>query len=130
MESSECILVAEDNRVLRYVAAHLLSSHGYCVIEARDGLEALERDAEYDGVIHLLVTNAEMPEMDGHELAFKMKKKRPNLKVLIISGSHEKDLPPEARGHDFGLIKPVDMKLILEKVQYLLQGSHTKPTHL
>src|SRR5438105_4889241 len=41
--------------------------------------------------------------------------KRPNLKVLIISGSHEKDLPPEARGHDFGLIKPVDMKLILEK---------------
>ena len=68
--SDYCILLAEDNAILRYVASKTLSERGYCIIEAGNGREALQREGEYDGRIHVLITNVDMPGMRGHELAF------------------------------------------------------------
>jgi len=72
-----CILIAEDNEVLRYVTSKALSGQGYCVIEASDGKEAMEREAEYDGKIHVPVTNVDMPGIKGHDLARQMKPNAP-----------------------------------------------------
>ena len=118
--SDYCILVAEDNDILRYVTSKTLSEHGYGVLEAVDGCQAMEREAEYDGLIHVLITNVDMPGIGGHELAFQMKAKRPDIKVLIISGDGESDFPPEARSHDFALLKPVDSTALLSTVATLL----------
>jgi len=116
-----CILVAEDDSILRYTTARALSKHGYCVIEARDGKEASQRAAEYDGTIHVLVTNVEMPEKNGHELARELKGKRPDLQILIVSGSDEPEFRPEARHFADALMKPVSTEVLLAKVHELLQ---------
>jgi CheY-like chemotaxis protein len=120
--SDYCILVAEDNEILRYVMFKTLSEHGYCVLEAVGGDEAMQRQAEYDGRIHVLVTNVDMPGMRGHELAFQMKVKRPDIKVLIVSGEGESDFPPEAHGHDLALLKPVTSTDLLSTVAGLLKA--------
>jgi DNA-binding response OmpR family regulator len=116
-----CILVAEDDSILRYATTRALSRQGYCVIEARDGKEALQRADEYDGTIHVLVTNVEMPEKNGHELARELKEKRPDLQILIVSGSDEPDFRPEARQFADALMKPVTSEVLLAKVHELLQ---------
>lgn len=115
-----CILIAEDNAVLRYVTTRVLTERGYCVIQAKDGKEALERADEYDGAIHVLVTNVEMPEKNGHELTRELKEKRPDLQVLIVSGHDEAEFPPETRHVADALIKPVTTDVLLAKVQELL----------
>ncbi len=116
-----CILVAEDDALIRYTTARTLSAQGYRVIEAKDGQNAVERAAKYDGAIHVLITNVRMPNMDGHELARRVKAMIPGVKVLIISAHHEKDFPPEAHSHDFALLKPVMAESVLAKVADLLQ---------
>ena len=118
---NHCILVAEDNALLRYSTVRSLSSKGYCVIEAENGREALRLAAEYDGAVHVLVTNVQMPEMDGHKLARELKKSRPHLKVLIVSAMDEKDFPPDAKAHDFALLKPATSDSITTQVERLLR---------
>ena len=118
--SDYCILVAEDNEILRYVTSKTLSEHGYCVLQAAVGREAMRREAEYDARIHVLITNVDMPGMRGHELAFQMRAKRPDMKVLIVSGDGESDFPPEARSHDLGLLRPVASSSLLSTVAGLL----------
>ena len=127
--SDYCILVAEDNEVLRYVTSKTLSEQGYCVLEAADGREAMRREAEYDGRIHVLITNVDMPGIRGHELAFQMKTKRPDIKVLIVSGDGESEFPPDARSsHDLALVKPVDSKALLSTVASLLKDRGDVPS--
>jgi YesN/AraC family two-component response regulator len=70
-------------------------------------------------MIHVLITDVDMPGINGHELAFRMKAKRPDLKVLIVSGDDEGDFPPEAHSHDLALIKPVDSTTIVSTVARL-----------
>jgi two-component system cell cycle sensor histidine kinase/response regulator CckA len=115
-----CILLAEDDSALRYLISRALSQGGYCVIEASDGHRAMAREAEFDGTIHMLVTDVHMPGIDGHELAREMKQRRPDMKVLIVSGEQEADFPPEARSHDFALLKPIEPAAVVEKVTQLL----------
>ena len=119
--SDYCILVAEDDILLRCATTRSLSRMGYCVIEAANGREAMELAARYDGTVHVLVTNVQMPEMDGHELARELKKSRPHLKVLIVSAVHEKDFPPDALAHDFALLKPATPQSVLSEVERLLR---------
>jgi two-component system, cell cycle sensor histidine kinase and response regulator CckA len=128
MDASEyCILVAEDDPFIRSSTALILNDHGYCVIEAVDGRDAMERAAKYDGTIHALVTDVRMPRMDGHELARQLKAMIPAVKVLIISAHSEADFPPEAHSHDFALSKPVTPQMILVKVAELLQKRGDSP---
>ncbi len=120
-----CILVAEDDPMILRTISGVLSQNGYCVLTATDGREAMQREALFDGTIHVLVTNVRMPRMDGHELARTLRQKRPGIKVLIVSGEHERDFPPDARAYDFALLKPVDSEAVLSKVQQLIQERDT-----
>jgi two-component system cell cycle sensor histidine kinase/response regulator CckA len=83
---SKQILLAEDEPVVRNLLQRLLHSWGYRVFSARNGQEAMEIAAEHKGTIDLLVSDVTMPEMDGPELAEKLKAERPRLQVILLSG--------------------------------------------
>jgi two-component system, cell cycle sensor histidine kinase and response regulator CckA len=80
------ILVVDDEGPLRTLARHLLEQHGYRVLEAPDGGEALEVCANRSGPIDLLITDVLMPGMSGQELAETARAMHPHLRVLFISG--------------------------------------------
>lgn len=116
--SDFCIVVAEDDEVLRYCTVRLLQSHGYKIIEARDGMEALELLENCDDAIHLLVTNYDMPRLNGVELARKLRAKHERLMVLLISGSTP-DLDPN---DDIEILpKPYNQAELAAKVRDLLR---------
>ncbi len=82
----ETILLVEDDAGVRRVSVRILKAAGYTVIEARDGVHALEVFAVHKNEIDLMVTDVVMPEMDGRHLAEKVHEQRPELKVLYLSG--------------------------------------------
>lgn len=82
----ETVLLVEDEEPVRKIARLALESHGYHVIEAHLGAEALNAVAEHPTPIQLLVTDVVMPEMSGRELAERLRKRHPGLKVLFVSG--------------------------------------------
>ncbi len=88
---SETILVVEDEEEVRALASEFLSSAGYSVLTARDGVEALEVANRLGSLIQLLLTDVVMPKMRGTELAQKLKGSLPNLKVVYMSGYLERD---------------------------------------
>jgi DNA-binding NarL/FixJ family response regulator len=69
----------------KFVAA-LLTGSGYSLITAIDGADALHKADAFNGAIHLLLAGVELPGMTGPELAIQFKRKRPDTKVLLISG--------------------------------------------
>jgi two-component system cell cycle sensor histidine kinase/response regulator CckA len=91
------ILLVEDEEGLRSLNARGLRSRGYSVIEASNGIEALEALEEKDGAVDLVVSDVVMPEMDGPTLLKTMRGKNPDLKIIFVSGyaedAFEKSLP-------------------------------------
>jgi CheY-like chemotaxis protein len=81
-----CIVVAEDDEMLRYCTVRLLAEHGYKIIEARDGAHALELLEQCDDVVHLLVTNYDMPRLNGVELARRLRRKHERLMGFLYRG--------------------------------------------
>jgi two-component system cell cycle sensor histidine kinase/response regulator CckA len=91
------ILLVEDEDGLRSLNARGLRSRGYSVIEAANGIEAMEALEEKNGAVDLVVSDVVMPEMDGPTLLREMRGKNPNLKIIFVSGyaedAFEKSLP-------------------------------------
>ncbi len=83
---SETILLVEDEDAVRRASAEFLTLHGYTVLEARDGLDALAVAKDYGSTIHLVVTDVVMPNISGGQLAKELKSRRPEAKVLFVSG--------------------------------------------
>ncbi|HXI38692.1 MAG TPA: response regulator [Bryobacteraceae bacterium] len=83
---NEVILLAEDEERVRSLTARVLAQQGYKVIEACDGQAALEIAERCAGEIHLLVSDIMMPRVSGPELAETLRRTRPGIKVLLISG--------------------------------------------
>jgi len=76
----------EDEDGVRALAALVLRSSGYTVLEARDGQDALSLAQQHSGRIHLLVTDVVMPRMSGRQLADQLALARPDIKTLFVSG--------------------------------------------
>ena len=83
---SETILVAEDNEMVRSLARAILEKHGYRVLVAANGGEALQALAGHADPIDLLLTDVVMPDMNGKELFARVSRIRPKLRVLFMSG--------------------------------------------
>jgi two-component system cell cycle sensor histidine kinase/response regulator CckA len=83
---TETVLLAEDEDAVRRLVQRALELHGYSVLPARNGAEAETIERSHSGPIHLLVTDVVMPGMGGRELADTIKSRRPQLKVLYMSG--------------------------------------------
>jgi nitrogen-specific signal transduction histidine kinase/CheY-like chemotaxis protein len=86
---AETILVVEDEPALREMIVLTLRRNGYVVLQAQNGMEALEIADAYPGEIHLLLTDAIMPVMGGKELAEQLRRQRPAIQILIASGYTE-----------------------------------------
>jgi two-component system, cell cycle sensor histidine kinase and response regulator CckA len=83
---NETVLLVEDEMLVRDLAADALRRHGYQVLSASTGLEALDLAGQVLHPIDVLVTDVVMPQMGGEQLAVRMLSERPMLKVLFISG--------------------------------------------
>jgi len=86
LTGSETILVAEDEPGVRALVSHTLRQHGYTVLEASHGVEALVISEQHTKAIHLLLTDVVMPQLNGRELAERLVAKLPELQVLYMSG--------------------------------------------
>ncbi len=83
---SETVLLVEDEDMVRAIAHKVLQTHGYNLLEARDGIQAMRLCQEYAGIIHLMVTDVVMPGMSGRAVADHLSSGRPGMKVLYLSG--------------------------------------------
>lgn len=86
---NETILVAEDEEVVRKLVRNILESHGYTVLEAARGSDAIHICSKYEDTIHLLVTDVVMPQMSGKQLSEFVSQMRINMRVLFMSGYTE-----------------------------------------
>ncbi len=85
----ETILVVEDEDIVRLVAVKLLQRQGYHILEATDGLDALQQIADSKPKIDLLMTDVIMPKMNGKQLADEVVKYYSDIKILFASGYTE-----------------------------------------
>jgi two-component system cell cycle sensor histidine kinase/response regulator CckA len=83
------VLAAEDEPMVWRLICSVLKERGYTVLEAEDGLAASRLAEQYNGPIHLLITDVVMPAMSGQELTKRVKASRPGTKILYISGYTE-----------------------------------------
>ena len=81
------LLVAEDDPTLRSLVATLLEEEGYETLQAADGEDALRLAMQHLHSLDLLLTDDRMPGMNGYELTRVLKSIRPDLKVIVMSGS-------------------------------------------
>jgi two-component system cell cycle sensor histidine kinase/response regulator CckA len=122
LTGSASILLVEDEEAVRAFAARALASRGYKVYEAGSGVEALEVMKEAGGKVDLVVSDVVMPELDGPSLLRELRKTRPDLKIIFISGYAEdafkKNLP---EGEDFQFLpKPFSLKQLAIAVKETL----------
>lgn len=80
------VLLVEDEDVVRNFAARALKRQGYEILEATTGAEALEVMAEVNGEVDIIVSDVVMPEMDGPTLLRELRKTKPDIKVIFVSG--------------------------------------------
>jgi PAS domain S-box-containing protein len=98
----ETILLVEDEEAVRIITRVMLEQQGYTVLEAVHGPDALEQAARYQDMIHLVITDVIMPEMNGRVLVEHLQRRYPHLKALYVSGytdevlSQSGGLDPEA----------------------------------
>jgi PAS domain S-box-containing protein len=120
----ETILLVEDEPAVRGLVHETLRLHGYTVLEARHGIEALLTSTKYVGPIHLLLTDVVMPQMSGPEVAEKLLTVRPGIKVLYMSGYPDHPVFDQGgvnRETGF-LAKPFSPHVLAQKVREILDS--------
>ncbi|WP_174263648.1 ATP-binding protein [Hyphomicrobium sp. CS1BSMeth3] len=117
------VLLVEDEDSVRSFAIRALKRQGYDVIEATSGAEGLEKFEEVGGQIDLIVSDVVMPEMDGPTMLNELRKQRPDIKIIFMSGypddAFKRNLNP---GESFAfLAKPFTLPQLAAKVKEELE---------
>jgi len=131
------ILLAEDDDMVRSFVCSILQSHGYRVLPADNGMEAM-RLADLVGVnrIDLVLTDIEMPALSGLQLVRHLKRLRPGLKVLYMTG-HRYVLVDELEAEGLVIEKPFAYSTLVRQVEACLseelredevQSGRTRPS--
>jgi CheY-like chemotaxis protein len=125
----ETVLLVEDEPGVRSIGKDLLEFHGYKVLEAENGVRALEVEARHKGPIHLLLTDVVMPLMGGRELAERLSTRRPETRILFVSGFTDDTVVRHGvldEGVAF-LQKPFTLESLSQTVRQVLDGQPVVP---
>jgi two-component system, cell cycle sensor histidine kinase and response regulator CckA len=124
-------LVVDDEEPVRRFVERVLEAAGYKTYTAADGVEALEAASKIEA-LDIVVTDLMMPQMTGDELARRLRRREPGLKVLYLTGFSDALFKEKAvlwQDEAF-LDKPCTVRGLLEAVSLLLVGRVETPKHL
>jgi two-component system, cell cycle sensor histidine kinase and response regulator CckA len=131
MAATETLLVVENETAIRALVKMALERHGYTVLSAESGSEALSLAADNQGPIDLLITDVVMPDLRGPDLARRLVIARPGLTTLFMSGYMDDALGEEASSLpvlvDF-IQKPFLPSALVAKVRELLDRARKSRT--
>jgi two-component system, cell cycle sensor histidine kinase and response regulator CckA len=119
-ESPPTVLLVEDEEEVRALTREVLEMHGYAVLEALDSADALRLGETHPGRLDLLITDVIMPRMSGPELARRLRARRPELRVLCMSGYPEgaqREVAADAGTWNAWLQKPFGPDGLISKVR-------------
>ncbi len=122
LEGDELILVVEDEAAIRRLVRSTLRQHGYRVLSASDGVEALELVAKEKAQIHLIISDIVMPHLSGPKFVEKLRESRPNIPVIFMSGyAHEGSLMGDALESNAEILeKPFSPAVLLGLMRRML----------
>jgi DNA-binding response OmpR family regulator len=124
---NETILIAEDEKSVRKLLSEILTSYGYNIILAKDGLDAVVKFKESRDLIELVILDVIMPGQNGKEALNEILRERPDAKALFISGyatdiiKHKGLIVKDA----YFLSKPILPNELLHRVRSILDNSPT-----
>jgi PAS domain S-box-containing protein len=119
------VLLVEDEAAVRATTRRILERHGYRVLEARHGADGLLVWRAAGGAVDALVSDVRMPELDGPGLAAALRRERPDLPIVLMSG-YAADAVPEARALPASAVfldKPFEPEALLRAVARALAGA-------
>ena len=123
-QGNETILIVDDNPSIRQLIIETLKPLGYQCLQAASGKEAIDVVRKYDGEVHLLLTDVVMPYMNGRELAEKIRKERPDIKIIFMSGYTENIIAHHGvleQGINY-ISKPITPIALTQKIKIVLHG--------
>ncbi|MBW1688001.1 MAG: PAS domain S-box protein [Deltaproteobacteria bacterium] len=122
LRGTETLLLVEDSESVRRLLRRYLERHGYTVIEASSGVDALRAMKRHDGPLDLLVADVVLPKMDGRALARQLERERPGLRVLYMSGFSDDALSDhDVFDHEVTLLqKPFTPPELLRQIRTVL----------
>jgi DNA-binding response OmpR family regulator len=126
----ETVLVVEDEPLVRRLARRALEEHGYTVLEASDGREALAKLANPEQSIGLVLSDLVMPRMSGRELGQEISRRFPGVPVLFMSGYTGEDVRRRGllEGSAPFVQKPFTPEGLARRVRTLLDGNMADDT--
>jgi PAS domain S-box-containing protein len=134
---NELILVVDDEADVRHVAAAILTRHGYRVLTCSDGVEAITLFRRRSAEIHVVISDLNMPNLDGAALAPLLRRVRPDVKILTITGlgSTDRSHTPESMAFTAKVSKPFTVEALLTALHRILHddlpadGPPSLPSH-
>ncbi len=120
------ILIIDDSEMIRNFHCYILKTAGFEVITAIDGADALEKIYGSDQDIHLIVTDINMPNMDGYTFIERLREDEQFEDLPIIIVSTEDELKDMERGYQAGaniyIVKPTEPDVLVENIRMLLMS--------
>jgi len=123
------ILVADDDALIRNLVTLLMQQDGHFVLSAADGHEGLELSRQYPGSIDLVITDLQMPRLNGTDLCAHLMAERPGIKVLVMSGADITEIVSQNANLPF-LPKPFDGQTLKARVRAILAAPAQPPVDL
>lgn len=122
------ILIVEDHKNIRKLYSDFLLQHGYTVIEASDGLAALQQIENVK--VDLMIVDVMMPRMDGYTLSKNIRESYPNMPILMITAKDQLDdkITGFTSGVDDYMVKPIELSEFLLRTQALLRRAKLSST--
>jgi len=115
------ILLVEDEESLRTLTRSILEQNGYTVVEAGNGMEAVEIARDFSGPIHVLLTHMVMPGMNGRAVAEKVGRLHPGIRVAYMSGYTGFNTREAANLNGVIIAKPFTRNMLLQKLNETLE---------